>query len=363
MVRILQIVDHMGLGGIQAFIMNVYRNIDRSQIQFDFLVHKKEGNSYKDEIERLGGIMYFVPARNKGIIINRRSLDRFFKFHPEYKVVHLHESSLSYIEPLVAAKHNGVPIRVIHSHSTRMGNNIAHKILHLYNSQIIHKVATHYLACGEQAGLWMYGHSKVKNKYQIVYNGINLKQFEFNENVREKIRNELGLQDSTVFCHIGRFDEVKNHSFLLDVFSEIVKNQPNSKLFLVGNGVLMEDIQKKSIKLGLQNNVLFLGFRNDIYKLVQAADAIILPSFYEGFPVCAIEAQASGLPFFMSDRVTKEALIKSNSFSLSLRLSPKEWALHILSNLNREVDNSIMYKRGLDIKNTVDTLMSIYYKS
>lgn len=350
----------MGLGGIQAFVMNVYRNIDRSQIQFDFLVHKTEGNAYQDEINSLGGVMYFVPARNQGVLKNKRALDRFYKSHPEYKVVHLHESSLSYIDPLIAAQKNDVPIRVMHSHSTRMGNSIMHQIMHLYNSLSIHKTATHYLACGKQAGVWMYGHSRVKNKFQIVYNGIDLKRFEFNDKVRESMRKELGLQESIALCHIGRFDEVKNHSFLLDVFNEIVKINPDSKLFLVGNGVLLDDIKLKVRKLGVEDKVLFLGFRNDINKLVQAADALILPSFYEGFPVCAIEAQASGLAFFMSDRVTKEALIKSNSFSLSLDLPPKDWALQIISNLKREVDNSEMYERGLDIKNTVDALMSIY---
>jgi len=360
MIRVLQIVDHMGLGGIQAFIMNVYRNIDHTQVQFDFLLHKSEGNTYQNEIESLGGILYFVPSRNQGILKNRKSLDKFFKQHSEYKIVHMHESSLSYIEPLVAAKNNNIPIRIIHSHSTRMGNNIIHRLLHIYHSWLIDKIATHYLACGELAGQWMYGHSKVKNNFQIVYNGINLKQFEYNICIRDAVRNELHLGDSKVFCHIGRFDAVKNHSFLLGIFNEIVKIHPNSKLILVGTGNLMNDIKEKAKMLNLSKQILFLGFRNDISRLVQATDALILPSFYEGFPVCAIEAQASGLPFVMSDNVSKEALIKSNSMALSLDLSPQEWAQNILNNLNRVPDNTMMYERGFDISKTIDILLTIY---
>lgn len=361
MIRVLQVVDHMGLGGIQAFIMNVYRNIDRNKVQFDFLVHKKGGNTFAEEINRLGGIIHYVPARNEGILKNRRALDSFFKEHPEYKVVHQHESSLSYIEPLIAAKNNNVPIRIIHSHNTRMGNSLIHKILHTLNSKRIHRIATHYLACGKLAGEWLYGKSKVKDKFTVVINGIKLSNFEFNEIVRGKVRNDLCVDDdTTVFCHIGRFDTVKNHVFLVDIFNEIIKINPNSKLVLVGNGVLMNAIENKVNDLGLNDNVSFLGLRNDINQIVQGADAVLLPSLYEGFPVTAIEAQAAGLPFFMSDSVSKEALIKRNSYALSLRYSAKQWAEFIIPRIERQIDNSIMYEKGFDIQNTVLTLYKIY---
>jgi glycosyltransferase involved in cell wall biosynthesis len=363
MIRVLQIVDHMGLGGIQAFIMNVYRNIDREKFQFDFLVHKNEGNTFAEEIELLGGVIHYVPARNQGILKNRRVLDAFFKMHPEYKVVHQHESSLSYIEPLIAAKNNNVPIRIIHSHSTRMGNSLIHKILHILNSRRINRVATHYLACGELAGKWMYGKSKVRDKFTVIINGIKLKDFEYNESIRNSVRSELKLVTEPTYCHIGRFDWVKNHTFLIDIFNEIVKLQPSSKLLLVGQGVLMDDTQKKVKSLGLEERVLFLGLRSDIDRIVQAVDAIILPSFYEGFPVTAIEAQAAGVSFFMSDTVSKEAMIKSNSYALSLNNTAKEWADFIVPRVERLPDNKIMYDRGFDIQSTVNDLCKIYNRN
>lgn len=361
MERVLQIVDHMGLGGIQAFIMNVYRNIDRTQVQFDFLLHKNEGNAFAEEIEALGGKIFFVPARNKGILKNRRALDAFFKNHPEYKVVHQHESSLSYIEPLIAARNNGVKIRAIHSHSTRMGNNIIHKLLHNVNALNIDKIATHYLACGNLAGKWFYGHSKVKENFKVVINGIKLSNFEYDETARIAARNLWGIEnDVTVYCHAGRFDWVKNHDFLIDIFNAIVKIDDKSKLILVGDGVLREEVEKKVIKLNLLGKVLFLGFRNDINQIMQASDAVILPSIYEGFPVTAIEAQAAGLPFFMSDTVSKEALIKSNSMAISLNETADEWAAKITANLNKMPDNQIMYEKGFDIESVANYLLRLY---
>lgn len=360
MIRVLQVVDHMGLGGIQAFIMNVYRNIDREKVQFDFLLHRQEGNTFREEINQLGGIIHYVPARNQGFLKNKRALGVFFKEHTEYKVVHQHESSLSYIEPLIAAKRNHVPIRIIHSHNTRMGNSMIHRILHLLNARRIHRIATHYLACGKLAGEWLYGNSKVKGKFTVVINGIKLSDFEYNEEVRNKIRKGLNLCKDTIFCHIGRFDAVKNHGFLIDVFNEIVKIEPNSKLVLVGNGILMDEVKDKVNALGLNDRVLFLGLRNDINQILQGADAVILPSLYEGFPVTAIEAQAAGLPFFMSDSVSKEALIKSNSYALSLNDTAKQWAEFIIPRVERQIDNGIMYEKGFDIQNTIESLYKIY---
>lgn len=360
MIRVLQIVDHMGIGGIQAFIMNVYRNIDRDKYQFDFLLHRKDKNAYAQEIERLGGIIYYVPARNQGIIKNIRTLNAFFKRHREYKVVHQHESSLSYIEPLIVACNNNVPVRIIHSHSTRMGNNMIHRVLHYLNAKRIHKIATNYLACGELAGKWFYGESKVKDGFSVVINGIRLRDYEYDEIVRSQMRENLGIGKSVVYCHVGRFDEVKNHRFLIDVFKEIQVKEPSSMLVLVGQGILMDDIKKKVKDVNLDDKVIFLGFRKDINRILQAVDAVILPSIYEGFPVTAIEAQAAGLPFFMSDSISKEAIIKSNAYSISLEKSAKFWADFIIQRIKRLPDNSVMYKGGFDIGNTIKTLCDIY---
>ena len=360
MKRILQIVDSMGLGGIQSFIMNVYRSIDREKIQFDFLLHHRPNNSYDEEILKMGGKIFYLPARNEGINKNRRALYEFFKNHKEYEVVHEHESSLSYIEPFVAAKKNGVPVRIIHSHNTKMTGNIMHNILHKLHSFDIDKVATHYLACGELAGQWMYGKSKVKDKFCIIYNGIRLKDYEYNDEIRKNMRVAFGIKNEIVVGHAGRFMEVKNHKFLLDIFKEFHGNYGDSLLILAGDGDLYDDIQKYAKDIGISDYVKFLGMRNDIEKVIQAMDVMVIPSLYEGFPVIAIEAQANGLPVYLSDTITKEAVIKDNVHIVKLESTAKEWERSIRSDLRRITDNQILYDKGFDVNDVAKKLANLY---
>lgn len=359
MERVLQIVDSMEMGGIQAFIMNVYRSIDREQIQFDFLVHHMTDGPFYQEIEARGGKVYCLPARNEGVLKNKTSLREFFNEHKEYRVVHMHESSLSYIEPLVAAKNAGVPIRIMHSHNTRIPGSKLHIILHRLHSLSIHKVATHYLACGEMAGKWMYGNSRVKD-YTVLYNGISLESFKFNPDIRKQVRNELAVGDALVFGHVGRFMQVKNHKFLVDVFKEILKMQPDSYLVLAGTGELLESTKEYCRSLDIIDRVKFLGVRKDVSRLVQAMDAMIMPSFFEGFPVTAIEAQASGLPVYLSGTITKEAVIKENVHVIDLNCSAAEWAKTILDDLRRLENNDVLYEKGFDIYDVASKLLKLY---
>ena len=218
MIRVLQIVDNMNSGGIQSFIMNAYRHIDSNKIQFDFLLCKKDP-FYGKEIEELGGKLFYIPARNKGLLANRKALQAFFDDHKDYQIVHMHESSLSYLEPLMAAKKAGIQKRIIHSHSTRVMGSKVHILLHYINQKRINKIATDYLACGESAADWMYGNSSIRDRVRIIYNGIDVSKFEFNETLRNEIRRELCVEQQYVLGHAGRFEPVKNHSFLLDIFS------------------------------------------------------------------------------------------------------------------------------------------------
>lgn len=360
MKRILQIVDSMGLGGIQSFIMNVYRVIDKEKIQFDFLLHNKPENSYDDEILKMGGRIYYLPARSEGIKKNKCALDDFFRKHKEYEVVHEHESSLSYIEPLVAAKKNGVPVRIMHSHNTKISGSVMHIVLHNMHSHIIHKVATHYLACGELAGKWMYGKSKVKDKFCIVYNGINLKDYEYDDQVRNIMRAELGIKNEVVVGHAGRFMKVKNHKFLLDIFKVFHDNYRESILILAGDGDLLENIKEYAKKIGISECVKFLGMRRDINRVIQAMDVMVMPSLYEGFPVIAIEAQANGLPVYLSDTITKEAVIKDNVHMIELKATAEEWERSIRNDLRRIPDNQILYNKGFDINDIAKKLINLY---
>lgn len=360
MKRVLQIVDSMGMGGIQAFIMNVYRSIDKEEFQFDFLLHHKLPNSYDEEIKKLGGKIYYLPSRKDGILKNKKALDVFFKEHDEYKVVHQHESSLTYIEPLIAAKNNGVPIRIIHAHSTKASGNKIHTLLHYINKRRINDIATHYFACGKLAGEWMYKNTSCETKFQIVNNGINIEEFKYNESIRKEYRKLFGVENNFVIGNIGRFSKVKNHSFLIDIFKEYLLKNDNARLILVGDGELRKDIEKKVNNLSIGDKVLFLGVRNDVEKILQLFDFVIIPSLYEGFPVTAIEAQACGLPVIMADTITGDALINRNVEMLSLNESPKKWSEKIDILSNSFSDNERLLENGFDIKKTVDYLKKIY---
>lgn len=362
MKRILQITDSMGMGGIQAFIMNVYRNIDREKYQFDFLLHQKMENGYDDEILKMGGIIYYIPSRHEGIIKNRKALEKFFSKHPEYTVVHQHESSLTYIEPLVIAKKYNVPVRIMHSHSTRASGSKIHTLLHKINIHRIKNVATNYFACGELAGKWMYNGSGVEKKVIIVNNGIDIKKYSFDETIRKKVRIELGLDKKFVIGNVGRFSEVKNHTFLIDVFNEFVKLYPDSELVLVGDGDLQQDMKNKVKELSLSDKVQFLGIRRDVHTILMSFDYVVIPSLYEGFPVTAIEAQAIGVPCLISDSVTKDVVINNNVKMLSLRESADVWADQIYKNkkVQRNSNKEGLIKKGFDIATTTDYLLEIY---
>ena len=360
MKRVLQVVDSMGMGGIQAFIMNVYRSIDRAEIQFDFLLHHKLVNSYDDEIRKLGGRIYYLPARNEGIIKNRKALDAFFTKHTEYNVVHQHESSLTYIEPLKAAKEHNVAIRIIHSHSTRASGNPIHTVLHKMNKRLIKDVATHYFACGKLAGEWMFSGTGVENNVKIINNGIDVPLFSFNENVRKEVRNKLNVGSRFVIGNVGRFSSVKNHEFLIDVFVEFLKINANSMLVLVGDGELKKSIIRKVNTLNISEKVVFLGMRKDVNKILQACDYVVIPSLYEGFPVTVVEALASGVPLLVSDTITQDVLLKKNIQMMSLKQSPASWAKAIKMNERRIVENTVLFENGFDINSVVKYLSCVY---
>ena len=359
MIRVLQIVDNMNAGGIQSFIMNVYRRINRDEIQFDFLLCKEEP-LYGEEIQQLGGRIFYVPARSKGILRNRKALRAFFINHPEFTVVHMHESSLSYIEPLIEARKSGVKKRIIHSHSTRVIGKKIHRVLHRVNQLRIGKYATDYIACGKDAAEWMFGKSLIRNKVEIIYNGIELTKFNYSKSIRDEVRIELKIENQFVIGHLGRFEPVKNHLFLLRVFKSVLSIEENSILLLAGTGKLIDTIKQEAIGLSIDDKVKFLGVRNDPERLYQAMDVFLLPSLYEGFPVSAIEAQANGLPCLLSDTITKEACILPNVLMANLNDSPNKWAKMIMNNTERCKDISKVYDMGFDSAKTIQAITSLY---
>lgn len=326
-IRVLHVVTKMDAAGIETLIMNWYRNINRKKIQFDFLVHREDEGFYDKEILKLGGRIYRVPSINP--FHHRKyinSLNDFFKRHKEYSIVHSHLNTYS-MWPLRAAKKAGIPIRISHSHISNVPFD--HKTLfRMYTKSKLTNYTTNNFACSMAAGKWLFGNSE---KITVINNAIDAEKYLFDKEIRMKIRKEMNIENNLVIGHVGRFAEQKNHNFLLDVFYEVHQINPNSKLILTGDGPLRSKIEGKIKKLNLENNVILTGVISDVNEIMQAFDIFILPSFYEGLGIVAIEAQAAGLPTIVSDTTPKEVFITDNISSLSLDKTPKEWAQYILS--------------------------------
>lgn len=356
-IRILHVVTHMNRAGLESMIMNYYRNIDRSQIQFDFLTHRNGEKDFDKEINSLGGKIYNLPKLNPFSISYLREINLFFKKHKDYKIIHSHLDTMS-TYPLKYAKKNGVPIRVAHAHNTSAEKNIKY-LLKYFSKKQMHKYATHYFSCSKDAGIWTFGDKKIK----VLNNAIESNKFIYNKAVSIKIKEELKLKDKFVIGHIGRFSKQKNHSYLIDIFYEVYKDNNNSALILIGEGELLGNIKSKVKQLGLDQNVFFLGLRSDIPDLLQAMDVFVFPSLFEGLGIAAIEAQAAGLPTIVSEAIPNEAFITQKIQMLSLKASTSDWANQILKHSSgyiREDNVKDIIKAGYDININVSWLENFY---
>ena len=351
-------------GGVESVIMNYYRHIDRSKIQFDFICDSDSTDIPYEEIEKLGGKVILCPPYQK-VRKYTKELIRIFKEN-NYKIVHSNINTLSVI-PLRAAKKANVPVRIAHSHSTIVNNkrewkrNLIKNILKHFSK----KYATDYYACSDLAAISQFGEKSYKNgEVDIFNNSIELDLFKYNEKLRKEKKKELKIKnDSFVIGHIGRFVETKNHSFIIDIFNEIKKNNNKAILILVGQGPLLDEIRKKVNSLGLNNSVLFLGQRKDVNELYQVFDVFVLPSLYEGFPVVGVEAQASGILCYLSNNMTKNAKIVDSTVFMSLDNSSKEWADKIIKDSSTFVRKNTEFeltKAGFNIKESSKKLEEKY---
>lgn len=366
MIKVLQVLPGIDRGGLETFVINIFRVIDRNRIHFDFLVNKESGD-YADEIRLLGGNIYYIPPRSKGIRTFHCNLNHFFKEHKgEYDAVHYHESSLSSLEVLYYAWRANIPIRIMHSHSSSIIGSKLHYILHWSGKAVIGKLATHYFGCSDKAMDWLYNFSGVRSKAVLIQNGIDTLKFAYNPTVRNVVREELGIGDSFTLCHIGRFSKVKNHIFLLGIFRALKELKEDAKLILVGTGPLYNDIIETADNLGLTNDILFMGVRQDTERILQAADAFVMPSLYEGLPVVLVEAQASGLPIFCSDTISKMSKLTEQYYSISLIEAASAWANVIFTEairVKRKDCSDIVKNAGFDVHDIAGYLTQVYNSS
>ena len=329
-IRVVQIVGKVMLAGVDIMVMNYYRHIDRNKIQFDFIMDGYSKTPIDDEIKSMGGKVYKVEPYEKNILKSMHQCYEIFKTN-HYSIVHSHMNTLS-VFPLFEAWRAGVPVRIAHSHSTAAKGEGFRTIMKYMLRPFATLFSTHYCACSEYAGRWLFGDKLFDNgKVHLVKNAIDLDRFSFKPEVRQKVRKELNIDGKFVVGHVGRFVYQKNHNFLIDIFCEIHRKRPNSVLLLIGEGPLQEQIRQKVSELGLTDSVRFLGLRKDVPDLYQAMDVFVLPSFYEGLPVVGVEAQAAGLPCLISDAVTREIALTPLVTFLDLSHPAVVWAEKALS--------------------------------
>lgn len=301
-IRVAQVMGFMNGGGVEQVVMNYYRHIDRSLIQFDFIVCEGSEMVPEDEISAFGGCVFTVPAYSH-VVAYGGTLESLYRSQ-RWPIVHSHLNALS-VFPLRSAKKAGVPVRIAHSHSTSGKGEVAKNVVKSILRTQSKRYPTHLMACSRHAGEWLFGE---KAEFRVVPNAFEIKNFAFDLSERMRIRSELGIQDgSLVVGHIGRFMTQKNHSFLIEAFSHLLDIEPNALLILVGEGELKEQMEQAVCVDGIENRVLFLGQRSDVASLYQAFDVFAFPSLYEGLGMVLIEAQAAGLPCVASDCVPSEA--------------------------------------------------------
>ncbi|MGY3718133.1 glycosyltransferase family 1 protein [Sutcliffiella cohnii] len=361
-IRVLQVFAQMNRGGAETMIMNLYRNIDRSRVQFDFIVHTEGECDYDEEIEALGGVIYRMPRYSgKNHLRYKKSWNEFFREHTEYRIIHGHVRSTAAIYLKIAKAHRLTTIA--HSHSTSSGRGVSAIIKNILQYPIRY-TADYLFACSKTAGEWLFGKKIYKNeKFLVVNNAIDSKKFIFDEKTREEIREEFAIDGKFVIGHIGRFNTPKNHEFLIDIFKEVYEKNNRAVLLLVGDGELREPIKAKINKMNLSDNVIFTGVRKDIPEILQAMDIFVFPSLYEGLGIAVIEAQAAGLPCIVAETIPKEAFVTDHIYSLSLKQSANKWANQILEYSNgfqRKNAFKQISNQGYDIFTTAKFLEDFY---
>lgn len=331
-IRVLQIMGIVCGGGVEAVIMNYYRNIDRTKIQFDFVIDGYKKSLLDEEIVSLGGKVYKVEPYNKNIFKYIYQIYKIVKQN-NYEIVHSNMNTLA-VFSLFAAWLAGAKVRILHNHSTAVKSERIRTVIKYILRPFAPIFANRYMACSKLAGEWMYGKKKMEEgKVKVLNNAINVGDFVYNPRLREKLRQDLNIDKETlVIGHVGRFMYQKNHDFLIDIFKEIHKQRNNSLLLLIGDGVLRKNIETKVKNYGLKDCVKFLGLRKDVKDLYNVMDVFVLPSWYEGLPVVSVEAQANGLPCFVSDRVSEECNLSSSMHFISLDKNVGDWVDKILNN-------------------------------
>ena len=362
-IRVLQVIGIMNRGGAEAMIMNLYRNIDRTKVQFDFVEHTSEEAAFDQEIISMGGRIFRCPKYTvKNHFLYMSWWKRFFYEHSQkFAIVHGHIGSTAAIY-LDIAKKNGL-FTIAHSHNTN-GTLSVKELMYRVISFPTRYIADYFFGCSVEAGKDRFGKKIAKDnqRYRILKNAIDTGFYKFDIGVRNEVRKEFNVGSELVVGHIGRFEFQKNHTFLIKIFEKILSIDKNAKLILVGDGPLKNEIYQQVKAAGIRKNVIFTGIRSDVNRILQALDVFTMPSLYEGLPVSIVEAQTAGVPCVLSDNVPKDCCITPLVTSLFLKDNMDVWAQHIIerAKIQRKDYSSEIKKNGFDIVETSKWLEEFY---
>jgi glycosyltransferase involved in cell wall biosynthesis len=345
---------HDLIGGVETFLMSYWQHIDKSKFQMDFLSIYPE-LCFEAELVKGGAKIHRVSDFKKYPLKYAKKLSKILTEN-KYDVVHVNMLSMANFIPFIVAKKCKIKKIIAHAHNTGTPKGIIRKLLNRFCKKVILSNSSDFWACSKKAGKWMFGDDRAK----VIHNAIDVKKFSFNEIAREKIRKEFSLENKFVIGHIGRFQEQKNHTFLINIFAEVYKQDKNTVLLLVGDGELRDNIEKKVENLGLKNAVIFAGIRADVENFYQAFDVFVLPSLFEGLPITLIEAQCASITNIVSDAVTPETNI--TELLQYLPFDIEVWVEAILGkrNFNRMDVSGKIREAGYDIEEEVTKLENLY---
>lgn len=359
-IKILQIFTVLNKGGAETNLMNYYRNMERNEFQMDFLVHRESG-FFEQEILNSGSNIYRLPPILPWKLKEyKRAVKDFFDQHSDYDIIHGQCSELG-VFIYEEAKRRNIPVIIAHAHNAKMDRDKKLAFRILWKKRMRKSINT-YFTCGKEAAENLFGKELAKKAFQM-NNAIEVENFKFNVEVRNQKRAELNADKTINLVNIGRFNTQKNQLFLLDIFAEILKQNNNYQLFLVGQGELENRLKEKVKKLNLEKNVRFLGLRNDVSELLQAMDCFLFPSLHEGFSVAFVEAQTTGIQCVISDGVPAESiLVKENVQVISLKENAEQWANKILEikNFERKDVSKTIKEKGYDIKENAKKMEEKY---
>ncbi len=368
LVRVLHVIGAMNRGGAEVLLMDLYRNIDRNKVQFDFIVHTQDDSLFDEEILSLGGKIFKLKNR---FIINPfsylRELYVFFKNHSEYDCIHSHMNDMSgYI--LWMAKNSNIKFIIAHSHVSYPNVDLLRSSIWNIGKKLIANNSPYVFGCSSDAVTYLTKMKPDGKRSVVMQNAIEVNSFKFNNQERDFFRKSLSADEDTfVVGNVGRFEKVKNHLFMLSVFNEILKVRDDAILVLIGSGTLLPAIQKKVKELNIEHKVKILGDRSDVSSLLNAMDVFFMPSLYEGLGIVLIEAQANGLPCIASDTIPGEADIKAGLMNfVGLREDENKWRDTILrvSRNNCTKEPQLAAKEaGYDIKQVSEWLQNFYIEN